>query len=641
MSNMNVLMHNMQAMFTNRQLGITNNSRSKSSEKLSSGYRINRAADDAAGLTISEKLRHKVRSLNQGAKNIQDGISLVQIADGALAESQDILQRINELSIKSANGTNTQQDREAIQSEVSDLKEELDRIAHSTSFNEKIHPLLGDTIEETTTYPTKKITVSAENISFDNIKLFSDDEDVRVSYKPFRAGDPFDHLDLEAFIDDPDNKYADSTYNLIYGEGSTSHSRVRIIDMSWAIAHDDYQSNCIELSLSEFSYVDGSWTEDLDNRSWSRAFEWKDDAKGIGIKITQTVQIDEAEKTYNIKNKIENTGETVFGVDFLMNFDTAYNNNDRCEAYYTDGNPVENFCVYQGSNANTSFNTWADNSSSYVYDNSEYPSSLSIVNQDLEDSLPFSEVLSFESSKYGTPTISIGDYYEGSSEWEYFKEGSSLTSIGDTTRGKDKAISIIWSTPSTVTGLGIASRLKSGLDDLEFSFSYGVKNIKTDPNIPPIPSNKWKEIEVIDEDAEPIKSLDQKNNDVWIQGSDVKNDGINIKLVDATCKGIGMEDVDVSTREGALKAIGTVKDALGIVSGYRSQFGAYQNRLEHSYAINQNTAENTDDAESRIRDTDMAEEMMRFTKEGILQQAGQSMLSQANQNRQGILSLLQ
>ena len=101
-----------------------------------------------------------------------------------------------------------------------------------------------------------------------------------------------------------------------------------------------------------------------------------------------------------------------------------------------------------------------------------------------------------------------------------------------------------------------------------------------------------------------------------------------------------MTDVDLSTRQGALEAIDTTKNALGMVSSFRSQFGADQNRLEHALAINNNTAENTDAAESRIRDTDMAEEMSRFTKDGILQQAGQSMLAQANQNRQVILSLL-
>ncbi|MCR4655049.1 MAG: hypothetical protein K5770_02280 [Lachnospiraceae bacterium] len=133
---MNVLMHNMQSMFTNRQLGITNNNKAKSTEKLSSGYKINRAADDAAGLTISEGMRRQIRGLTQGTKNTQDGISMCKIADGALAEVGDMMHRLTELSIKSANGTNTAEDREAIQEEVNQILNEIDRVSTSTTFNE-------------------------------------------------------------------------------------------------------------------------------------------------------------------------------------------------------------------------------------------------------------------------------------------------------------------------------------------------------------------------------------------------------------------------------------------------------------------------------------------------------------------------
>ena len=112
---MNIVAHNLQGMFSNRQLGIVNNRKEKSIEKLSSGYRINRSADDAAGLAISEKMRRQIRGLTQGTKNTQDGISMCQIADGALAEVSDMMHRLTELSVKSANGTNDAQDRQAIQ----------------------------------------------------------------------------------------------------------------------------------------------------------------------------------------------------------------------------------------------------------------------------------------------------------------------------------------------------------------------------------------------------------------------------------------------------------------------------------------------------------------------------------------------
>lgn len=130
-----VVQHNMTAMNSNRQLGITTSAQAKATEKLSSGYKINRAADDAAGLTISEKMRSQIRALTQASSNAEDGVSAVQTAEGALAEVHDMLQRMNELAVKAANGTNTSADRIAIQKEVNALLSEVDRVQQSTQFN--------------------------------------------------------------------------------------------------------------------------------------------------------------------------------------------------------------------------------------------------------------------------------------------------------------------------------------------------------------------------------------------------------------------------------------------------------------------------------------------------------------------------
>ena len=130
-----VVQHNMTAMNANRQLGITTSAQAKSSEKLSSGYRINRAGDDAAGLTISDKMRSQIRGLNKASDNAQDGVSLIQVAEGALSETHSILQRMNELATQAANDTNTTADRNAIQSEINQLTSEIDRIQSTTQFN--------------------------------------------------------------------------------------------------------------------------------------------------------------------------------------------------------------------------------------------------------------------------------------------------------------------------------------------------------------------------------------------------------------------------------------------------------------------------------------------------------------------------
>ncbi len=157
-----VVQHNLTAMNSNRQLGITTTSQAKSTEKLSSGYKINRAADDAAGLAISEKMRKQVRGLTKAVSNAQDGISCVQTAEGALAEVHDMLQRMNELAVQASNGTNSDTDRGYLQSEVSALNDEIDRIANTVKFNDTA--LLGGTFN-------KDIVVGLDGTASDKINI--------------------------------------------------------------------------------------------------------------------------------------------------------------------------------------------------------------------------------------------------------------------------------------------------------------------------------------------------------------------------------------------------------------------------------------------------------------------------------------
>ena len=157
-----VVQHNMTAMNANRQLGITTTSQGKVSEKLSSGYKINRAADDAAGLTISEKMRSQIRGLTQASANAQDGVSAVQTAEGALTEVENMLQRMHELAIKASNGTNTSADRQAINLEVKALTSEISRVAQSTQFN---------TLGLLSGKFNRDIQVGAKNVKAQRIKI--------------------------------------------------------------------------------------------------------------------------------------------------------------------------------------------------------------------------------------------------------------------------------------------------------------------------------------------------------------------------------------------------------------------------------------------------------------------------------------
>ena len=163
-----VVQHNLQAMNSSRMLGITSSQQAKSTEKLSSGYRINRAADDAAGLSISEKMRKQMRGLDRASTNASDGVSAVQTAEGALTEVHDMLQRMNELSVQAANGSNSQSDREAIQNEVSQLTTEIDRVSETTKFNE-MYLLKGDTDPAA----KKTVTMSGHDAGLDKLRSTS------------------------------------------------------------------------------------------------------------------------------------------------------------------------------------------------------------------------------------------------------------------------------------------------------------------------------------------------------------------------------------------------------------------------------------------------------------------------------------
>ena len=204
-----VVQHNMQAMNANRMLNVTTGAQSKSTEKLSSGYRINRAADDAAGLTISEKMRKQIRGLDQASTNAQDGVSSVQTAEGALTEVHSMLQRMNELAVQASNGTNSEDDRQAIQDEISQLTTEIDRVAETTKFNE-IYLLKGDK-----SGTTKTNTVAAHDAglagklseSVDGKTTFTADalavgDKVTIAGKEYTlvdSADTADYTDLNAF----------------------------------------------------------------------------------------------------------------------------------------------------------------------------------------------------------------------------------------------------------------------------------------------------------------------------------------------------------------------------------------------------------------------------------------------------------
>lgn len=579
-----VVQHNLSAMNSNRQLGITTGIQAKSSEKLSSGYKINRAADDAAGLAISEKMRRQIRGLSQGAENIQDGISMLQIGDGALEEVMDMLHRMTTLSVKAANDTLTKEDRSYIQQETNALLEEIDRIDSVTEFNNiRIFGNREIFLSNADGSPLIEGDIPFSSFSFADVNINKN--------AVFSSGSTANTLSLQAVINDSKSAANGKVYRMIYGDGSTSSSSVRF-SFNNGGSTETRTANLTEFSIG--SYVNNQGTV-------SRVFSY--DKDGIKFDIKQTVTPNAVDKNYNIQYELENKGDIDLDMEFMFHVDTAYNNNDLCESYYTGGDRIKTTRVYVSDD----YDKIQDGTGVY----SDIPDSISIINR--QEALAFSEKVEFT-----TPPdmLSIGQYHS-IPDWGYYGPNMHL---GASTENMDLGYSALWQDKDLSAG-----------KTMSFSFKFGIAETKQDANLDHSEVKKSNKTTVLTEEAKQF----------WIQASSTVEDGMYISFGSIDQDTLGLTDLDVSKSVRARESIQKIKDAQGHVSKLRSHLGAQQNRLEHTYKNNRNAEENTTAAESRIRDTDMAAEMVRYSNNNILAQAGQSMLAQANQTNQGVLSLLQ
>ena len=485
-----VVQHNLTAMNSNRMLGLTTASQAKSTEKLSSGYKINRAADDAAGLSISEKMRKQIRGLTQASSNAQDGISAVQTAEGALNEVQDMLQRMNELAVKSANGTQSEDDRSYIQNEIDQLTTEIDRVAETTKFNEA-YLLKGDQ---------------------DNEKAYT--------YSYGIAND----------------KVATATMST-----TASAKKTTITAMTFkATASADEQNEVAKLIRDQGINV-----------QYSNAPKTGDDTKVIN---SVTVSLNGTDKY------------TVTG---------AGNNYSIKDA---KGNEVATFTLNNDK----------------------------LGEQAKADAITGTET--FTASK------ATAGYKNGDTVKYYDKDGNGIP---------ENALNKYFS--STTNDAGTVSSA-----------------VRTDaPLVYDALGNK------IDAAAADISAKQDLTGALTLTlhvGADAtSNNQISVNLDAMSAKGLGVNGlkVDGTDDTNAKGAIETIKEAIQKVSTQRSALGAVQNRLEHTISNLDNVVENTTSAESQIRDTDMATEMVKYSNNNILAQAGQAMLAQSNQSNQGVLSLLQ
>lgn len=455
---MNIVAHNIHAMNANRQLNIVLENHQETSRKLASGYRINQSSDDAAGLSISEKMRKQIRGLSRGQRNTQEGIELCKIADGALAEVSDMLQRMSELSIQAANGTASNSDRGNIQDEIREIIGEIDRISNSTTYNHSIYLLKEPTMDGI--YNQLDVnyspTLGTNSISFTN----DTNADIMFDGQTYSPGDTISAGFLEYYNQDT------GEYSVVFRGIDTIIKPVASQNVS---EFQDYQNKLISF----------------------------------------------------LKNAIGNGA----GIGSLSTSDLYYDN--KGNVFYRNPTVIQN---PDGSHSTTYSNTY-------------------------------------------------------------------LATTGKNGKGN------------------LVTRGNSLLKDVSYVHAdVTTKRVGGD--------------------------IGFLANGIWIQSGANSSDGMILKFEAMNATILGVNNLDVSTVAGAQDAMGRTANAIEALSIQRSLIGAQQNRLEHTVKNTGNIIENTTGSESRIRDADMAEEMVRYSTSGILMQAGQAILAQMNQSNQSVLNLL-
>lgn len=557
-----VVQHNLNAINANNKMNINVSGTKKATEKLSSGYQINRAGDNAAGLAISEKMRSQIRGLSQATKNANDGISLIQTAEDGLNETHSILQRMRELAVQSANGTyQDDTDREAIQLEVDALKSEIDRIASSTEYNgmKLLDGSLGGTTTGTTDFGARYgVLISANTV-----------------------------------VDGANNKLKEN----LSLEGATLTSSV----------------NGVTVTLADTASGVGG-----ENAQWDAA----------GTTLTINLKAGQSYSQSQINDLIKNATMAKADAAGTPQASTPADVELKLKSGVFTFQKAETFKTSAGVRA-------ASDDTDLV----EY-----LINgTDQNDG--YADTIKFTSNNYGEDTrkLKIATDVAAGKEWV-----ATTTANNEGTGIKDGEFTLHLATGVEYTEEDIQNLLKqAGLD-------YTVT--LTDSKTPDGDKSFYAQKVVAEADATAIEigkttagaglGSDKltgtgKGLTFQIGANGVEDQRVTLSVGDMSSTSIGVGGADVSTQDAANKAIDMVDAAVKTVSMQRAGLGALQNRLEYTVNNLTTTNENLTAAESQIRDTDMATEMINYTKNNILQQASQAMLAQANQQPQAILQLLQ
>ncbi len=536
-----IINHNITALNTHRQLSSNSAATSKNIEKLSSGLRINRAGDDAAGLAISEKMRGQIRGLDMASKNAQDGISLIQTAEGALSETHSILQRVRELSVQSANGTNTEEDRKALQSEVGQLKEEIDRIGNTTEFN------------------TKKLLNGALKSAGASVGL---DSTTGTTVAKLTAG----KITGTAAIDVAANKPVDPT-NFVK---ETLNIDGTEIDVNWQ-----------NLSASEKSVLTGV-TSDPSSRQAAvdlivSKINEAIDASGKNVEHIKGYQ---SAGVVTIESGTTGTASVVKNVTGAGVFSKVV----------AGGTAAPGTSTYNGSTVTT-----GDKFNFTIGDTKLQ----AVLTADIDNTTTMAAAATTLQTDINTAIAAA-------------RTAAGATSAGDFGYIKDVKVNALADGRFEI----VSESGPINLEDLSGKSTVkdlGLSQAQTDAS---------------------------GNGGVTFQIGANKGQSITFGVNDMRSAALGIAGVDISTTAGASASITSLDKAISSVSSERAKLGAVQNRLEHTINNLNTSSENLTAAESRVRDVDMAKEMMEQTKNNILAQAAQAMLAQANQQPQGVLQLL-
>jgi flagellin len=583
--------NNIMAMNAHRQLAVNQSNAAKSMERLSSGLRINRAGDDAAGLAISEKMRGQIRGLKQAARNAQDGISMIQTAEGALNETHAILQRMRELATQASNDTNVEVDRDEIQKEINALTSEINRIGNTTEFNTQAL-LKGD---GNLSIPKSGLFASDVSATGTDVVHTEASTAITVAAGEISAGDGFT-IDLNGVTltfatadtsgtagditvsgDTATLELGATTLNVTQDEYGDYVQRAlqSVIDNNEVLAGNyevSYSGGNVTISAvsgGAFEGAAGSITNYTETQDTNALLGGGADSFGTTIAATvATTTLDFTATGLSLDTAAEI--EALAGKGFTINDQQVefYNANDGAYTGEAIGINISDAITASTNNAQV----LAD-----------------IVASQLNDSL------------------------EGISA----SATSGVVTISTTDTGSDATLEI--------TDGGIQSNFTS-------TFQVG-SNAGQSMTIQ-IDDMRALALEISTKDNTAAKTVNVDGKDytvAWTKNMDVTN-GTDAQGAEYA--------LDVSTHDNATAAIKVIDDAITTVSAERSKLGAYQNRLEHTISNLGTSAENLQAAESRIRDLDMAEEIMAFTKNNILQQAATAMLAQANMAPQSVLQLL-